>query len=322
MSRKTNKVAGGDTGRIEQHNDLRTEARKSSQFTPFQQEVPDLTLFINEGKVFFVNTLREFAGGDSPSFTAPVTHPRIDLLVLKSDGTLERIAGEEAASPVAPTIPLDKYPICQVYNRVGQTSIKEEDDSTNGYIQKDLRAEVGYIKDVAQNSKVDTLNAQSVKKTGNQTIAGIKTFSSIPLLPASNPTTANQATRKAFVEGAVDTALDSYSNEIGSRALNAIYRNTTGKTMIVLISIQSWSGNAAGASGKFPFEARIGSETPPAEQILNFNVVYPQHNEMDPQNGGTQTTLIIPDDYYYTVIGTKRNAGGGLTLSNWIEITS
>lgn len=33
------------------------------------------------------------------------------------------------------------------------------------------------------------------------TIAGIKTFSSIPVLPASDPTTDNQAVRKAYVDG-------------------------------------------------------------------------------------------------------------------------
>ena len=37
--------------------------------------------------------------------------------------------------------------------------------------------------------------------TGNETIAGIKTFTSIPVLPASNPTTDNQASRKAYVDG-------------------------------------------------------------------------------------------------------------------------
>jgi len=37
--------------------------------------------------------------------------------------------------------------------------------------------------------------------SGNETIAGVKTFSSIPVLPASDPTTDNQAVRKAFVDG-------------------------------------------------------------------------------------------------------------------------
>ena len=48
----------------------------------------------------------------------------------------------------------------------------------------------------------DTPNtAGLVALTGAQTIAGVKTFSSIPVLPASNPTAANQAVRKAYVDG-------------------------------------------------------------------------------------------------------------------------
>ena len=46
----------------------------------------------------------------------------------------------------------------------------------------------------------DTKDAANVKKTGAQTIEGVKTFGSIPVLPASDPTTDNQATRKAYVD--------------------------------------------------------------------------------------------------------------------------
>jgi hypothetical protein len=42
--------------------------------------------------------------------------------------------------------------------------------------------------------------ADFVEMTGAQTVAGVKTFSSIPVLPASNPTTDNQAARKAYVD--------------------------------------------------------------------------------------------------------------------------
>ena len=41
----------------------------------------------------------------------------------------------------------------------------------------------------------------AVADTGDQSIAGIKTFTSIPVLPASDPTTSNQASRKAYVDG-------------------------------------------------------------------------------------------------------------------------
>src|SRR3972149_8951644 len=46
-----------------------------------------------------------------------------------------------------------------------------------------------------------------VSKTGDETIAGIKTFSSIPVLPASDPTTDNQAARKAYVDSVAGSSL-------------------------------------------------------------------------------------------------------------------
>lgn len=39
-----------------------------------------------------------------------------------------------------------------------------------------------------------------VDKVTDETVAGVKTFSSIPVLPASNPSTGNQATRKTYVD--------------------------------------------------------------------------------------------------------------------------
>ena len=42
--------------------------------------------------------------------------------------------------------------------------------------------------------------SDEVKLTGDQTVAGVKTFSSIPILPASNPTTDNQVVRKSYAD--------------------------------------------------------------------------------------------------------------------------
>lgn len=47
---------------------------------------------------------------------------------------------------------------------------------------------------------VGTLDGQNVKLTGDQTVAGIKTFSSVPVLPGSDPVSANEAVRKAYVD--------------------------------------------------------------------------------------------------------------------------
>ena len=50
-------------------------------------------------------------------------------------------------------------------------------------------------------SDISALDSAAVKLTGNQTLQGVKTFSSIPVLPASDPTTDNQAARKAYIDG-------------------------------------------------------------------------------------------------------------------------
>lgn len=46
-----------------------------------------------------------------------------------------------------------------------------------------------------------------VATSGDETINGVKTFGSIPVLPASNPTTDNQAVRKAYVDVAAVTTV-------------------------------------------------------------------------------------------------------------------
>ena len=66
-----------------------------------------------------------------------------------------------------------------------------------------LKRQVAYLRRL---EKGDTdlsgyaLDADVVHDTGDETVAGVKTFSSIPVLPASDPTSDNQAVRKAFVD--------------------------------------------------------------------------------------------------------------------------
>lgn len=117
----------------------KTEAK---DFKASPQSPPNLTLNVQAGSVSLAGSVVHFAGGNSPSFTVPTTNPRIDLLVLKSDATLEIIAGTEAASPSPPAYPTDKFVICEVFNRPTQTVIKETDDGVNGYILRDVRASI------------------------------------------------------------------------------------------------------------------------------------------------------------------------------------
>lgn len=53
---------------------------------------------------------------------------------------------------------------------------------------------------------VATALSGKVATSGDETVNGVKTFGSIPVLPASDPTTDNQAARKAYVDAKVDVA--------------------------------------------------------------------------------------------------------------------
>ena len=61
------------------------------------------------------------------------------------------------------------------------------------------------VSEFATETFVTDLDDENVKKTGAQTVTGVKTFSSIIVLPSSNPTSNNQATRKKYVDD-LDTA--------------------------------------------------------------------------------------------------------------------
>lgn len=71
-----------------------------------------------------------------------------------------------------------------------------------------------------------SVDSTVVRTSGDQTVNGIKTLGSIPVLPASDPTTDNQAVRKAYVDGlnigavASDTLKQSADTERNSGSNN------------------------------------------------------------------------------------------------------
>jgi len=159
---RSSDVTAGNTIYASDVNKLRDDAFASSWLLAHEQTSPDLTLKVENGTCYINNTRIDFAGGNSPSFTAPVTNPRIDILSLNSSGTLVRTAGTEAVSPSAPVEPTNSIIIAYVYNRVGQTSIKDIDDSTNGYVYKDTRQ---FLKNDSKN--FESIIAEMDITTGN-----------------------------------------------------------------------------------------------------------------------------------------------------------
>ncbi|CAB4151408.1 hypothetical protein UFOVP594_14 [uncultured Caudovirales phage] len=142
------------------HNYLRDDAYGASMLRARQQNSPGLTLYVEAGHLYINGARVAYAGGSSPTFTAPSANPRIDVLSINSSGTLVRTAGTEAASPVAPAYPDGNFYICEVYNRVGQTIVYTTDQSTNGYIYKDCRA-------FLQTSKLPVLTKYTTVATNN-----------------------------------------------------------------------------------------------------------------------------------------------------------
>ena len=77
----------------------------------------------------------------------------------------------------------------------------------------------------------------AVKLTGNQTIAGVKTFSLSPIVPT--PTADFQAATKKYVDGMSSNGLgvgQTWLNVTSSRTAGVTYTNTTGKPIQVFIA--------------------------------------------------------------------------------------
>jgi hypothetical protein len=83
---------------------------------------PNMTVVVAPGKVIIDDVYYAYAGGTTPTFTAPSSNPRIDLIALDSAGALVVRAGTEASSPTRPSAK-GLLPIAFVSLAVSQTKI-------------------------------------------------------------------------------------------------------------------------------------------------------------------------------------------------------
>ena len=100
------------------------------------QSAPNLTVQVAAGTCFIAGVFTGIATATASltGFAAPATNPRKDIVQISNAGVISRKAGTEGASPTAPTVDAGNLKLAEVYNRVGQTSVKNTDDATNGYI--------------------------------------------------------------------------------------------------------------------------------------------------------------------------------------------
>lgn len=71
----------------------------------------------------------------SEVLVAPTGNPRIDIVQINYKTQAITIkTGAEAASPSAPSVDPFSLKLAEIYHRVGESSIKDTDDASNGYI--------------------------------------------------------------------------------------------------------------------------------------------------------------------------------------------
>src|ERR1700722_13445643 len=113
----------------------------STTFSSGTYSAQTMQVYVEPG-VFYIGTTQvKFAGGSSPTVTAPVSHPRIDLLTINTSGVLAWTTGTENASPVPPTYPFGVVPICELWNVVSETILNDNanQSGSQGFISTDVR---------------------------------------------------------------------------------------------------------------------------------------------------------------------------------------
>lgn len=112
--------AGGLTG-ISTRGSVTQESIRD--LAPRQDSPASMRVVVEPGIGSYGTVAIDFAGGLSPTFTAPLTNPRIDLLYLDGNGILQIELGVEGSGN--PPFHSGKLPIAEVTLSVGQTEITD-----------------------------------------------------------------------------------------------------------------------------------------------------------------------------------------------------
>jgi len=141
-------------------------------------------------------------------------------------------------------------------------------------------------------------SADVVNLTTAQTVGGVKTFSSTPVLPATNPTSDNQASRKGYVDAQVatratvadlntkanssDLTAHTGNNTVHITATERTYWNNKADSGGAIISansqpeaISALANQPVGTMATYPIESIGGSNSVIWEDILEKPTVFP-----------------------------------------------
>lgn len=201
--------------------------------------------------------------------------------------------------------------------RAGCLYIKE----VSGVKELFFKDAAGNIKQLTSGGKLNISSDEAVLLSGDQTINGVKTFTSIPILPSSDPTQDNEATRKAYVD--INTKPEKtnlagndlfliedsessntkkkvkYSNigspfSLGTYNKGTVYQNTRPRKILVVAYSTGYDDQE--------IYGEIGATSPPTLVVVRTK---------DHVDASYQTwvgiTFVVPPGYYWRV-----NANGSL----------
>ena len=104
--------------------DVSVMAKLAAPFAPHAQATPNMTVAVDTGAVFVGGVLNIVAMQSTGMLAAPVSHPRIDRVVINAmTGAIATVPGTESATPIPPAIPPGFLPIAQVLLQTTSTSI-------------------------------------------------------------------------------------------------------------------------------------------------------------------------------------------------------
>ncbi len=158
---------------------------------------------------------------------------------------------------------------------------------------------------------LDANFAICVLTEGDQTIAGKKTFSTP--VAVSTPIDSADATTKIYVDNVFQIS------STPTRIKDKEYQNTTGKTMIVLVTM-ACSSAVTGASRWAGAVGKIGVSTP-TTAISRVRI----SATADSQNcsGSMVITMFVPNNYYYKIVSEASDGTlNGSSVDAWIETTT
>jgi len=137
----------------------------------------------------------------------------------------------------------------EIYAKIGESGVTDHGALT-GLSDDDHPQYLLATGKAADSDKLDNIDSTGfVQTSGNQTVGGIKTFTSIPALPATNPTTDNQAVRKGFADA---TYLGKSAKAADSDKLDGLDSTDFGRPVFLAspLTSTSWDGDLFSTTAK------------------------------------------------------------------------